>query len=69
MKVFTNIILFLALGIITVGVYTIGNQTINGIKTFGSFPITPSTPPTTDFQTANKISTVSLISLKNEYKI
>ena len=26
MKIFTNIILFLALGIITVGVYTIGNQ-------------------------------------------
>ena len=31
-----------------------GNQTINGIKTFGSFPITPSSAPTTDYQVANK---------------
>lgn len=29
-------------------------QTINGIKTFGSFPVTPSSAPTTDYQTANK---------------
>jgi len=31
-----------------------GNQTIAGIKTFTSFPITPSSAPTTDYQTANK---------------
>lgn len=31
-----------------------GAQTFNGIKTFGSFPITPSTAPTADFQVANK---------------
>lgn len=29
-------------------------QTIAGIKTFGSFPVTPSSAPTTDYQTANK---------------
>lgn len=31
-----------------------GDQTVNGIKTFGSFPITPSSAPTTDYQVANK---------------
>lgn len=31
-----------------------GNQTISGIKTFGSFPIAPSSAPTTDYQVANK---------------
>lgn len=31
-----------------------GNQTIAGIKTFSSFPITPSLAPTTDYQVANK---------------
>lgn len=31
-----------------------GNQTVAGIKTFSSFPITPSSAPTTDYQTANK---------------
>lgn len=30
------------------------NQTIGGVKTFSSFPITPSSAPTTDYQTANK---------------
>jgi len=35
-------------------VVTSGNQTINGIKTFGSFPVTPSADPTTDYQVANK---------------
>jgi len=29
-------------------------QTINGVKTFGSFPVTPSSAPTTNYQTANK---------------
>ena len=33
---------------------TSGDQTFVGIKTFGSFPITPSSAPTTDFQVANK---------------
>jgi hypothetical protein len=31
-----------------------GAATINGIKTFGSFPVTPSSAPTTDYQVANK---------------
>ncbi len=31
-----------------------GNETIAGIKTFSSFPITPSAAPTTDYQVANK---------------
>jgi hypothetical protein len=31
-----------------------GNQTIAGVKTFSSFPITPSSAPTTDYQAANK---------------
>jgi len=29
-------------------------ETINGVKTFGSFPVTPSAAPTTDYQVANK---------------
>ena len=32
----------------------VGNQTIAGVKTFGSFPVTPSLAPTTNYQTANK---------------
>lgn len=35
-------------------VLTSGNQTIAGVKTFSSFPITPSSAPTTNYQTANK---------------
>nr|DAR57087.1 MAG TPA: tail protein [Caudoviricetes sp.] len=35
-------------------VMTEGAQTVNGIKTFGSFPVTPSSAPTTDYQVANK---------------
>jgi len=35
-------------------VMTAGAQTVNGIKTFGSFPVTPSAAPTTDYQVANK---------------
>lgn len=31
-----------------------GNQTVAGIKTFSSFPVTPSSAPTTDYQVANK---------------
>ena len=29
-------------------------ETVNGVKTFGSFPITPTAAPTTDYQVANK---------------
>jgi lysophospholipase L1-like esterase len=35
-------------------VVTEGAQTVNGVKTFGSFPVTPSSAPTTDYQAANK---------------
>lgn len=35
-------------------VMTEGAQTVNGVKTFGSFPITPSSAPSTDYQVANK---------------
>jgi len=31
-----------------------GNQTVAGVKTFSSFPVTPSAAPTTDYQAANK---------------
>lgn len=31
-----------------------GNETISGIKTFSSFPITPSSAPTSNYQVANK---------------
>ena len=31
-----------------------GNQTIAGVKTFSSFPVTPSSDPTTNYQVANK---------------
>lgn len=33
-----------------------GNQTIGGIKTFSSFPVTPSSAPSSDYQVANKKS-------------
>jgi hypothetical protein len=35
-------------------VSTTGDETIAGIKTFSSFPVTPSSAPTTDYQAANK---------------
>lgn len=35
-------------------VRTSGNQTVAGIKTFSSFPVTPSSAPTADYETANK---------------
>jgi hypothetical protein len=35
-------------------VQTSGDQTIAGIKTFSSFPVTPSSAPSSDYQTANK---------------
>jgi hypothetical protein len=33
---------------------TTGNETVNGVKTFGSFPVTPSSAPTTNYEVANK---------------
>jgi len=33
---------------------TTGDETVAGIKTFSSFPVTPSSAPTTDYQVANK---------------
>jgi len=36
----------------TVGL--VGDESIAGIKTFGSFLLTPSSAPTTDYQAANK---------------
>lgn len=35
-------------------VLTEGNQTVAGVKTFSSFPVTPSSAPTSDYQTSNK---------------
>lgn len=35
-------------------VHTTGAQNIDGVKTFTSFPITPSSAPTTDYQVANR---------------
>jgi len=35
-------------------VATSGNETVAGVKTFSSFPVTPSSAPSTDYQVANK---------------
>ena len=35
-------------------VYVTGNQTINGVKTFTSFPVTPSADPSSAYEVANK---------------
>jgi hypothetical protein len=35
-------------------VHDTGDEGIDGVKTFGSFPITPSAAPTTDYQVTNK---------------
>ena len=35
-------------------VQTSGNQTVAGTKTFSSFPVTPSSAPTTNYQVSNK---------------
>ena len=35
-------------------VHLTGAETVNGVKTFGSFAVTPSSAPTTDYQVANK---------------
>ncbi len=35
-------------------VHDTGNETIGGVKTFSSFPVTPSTVPTANYQVANK---------------
>jgi len=36
------------------GVMLFGDQTIAGVKTFSSFPVTPSSAPTSNYQVANK---------------
>lgn len=35
-------------------VHNTGAETVNGVKTFGDFPVTPSSAPATDYQVANK---------------
>jgi hypothetical protein len=35
-------------------VATTGNETVAGVKTFSSFPVTPSSAPTTNYQVSNK---------------
>jgi len=35
-------------------VHDTGNETVAGVKTFSSFPVTPSEAPTTDYQVPNK---------------
>ena len=35
-------------------VHDTGNETVEGIKTFGSFPVTPSAAPTANYEVANK---------------
>lgn len=39
---------------VTNGVYTSGDQSIGGIKTFSSFPVTPSSAPSSNYEVANK---------------
>jgi hypothetical protein len=43
-----------------------GNQTVAGIKTFSSFPVTPSSTPTTQFQVANKVYVDNNLSALND---
>lgn len=44
----------LVTGLSSVYVALTGDQTVAGVKTFSSFPVTPSSAPTTDYQVANK---------------
>ena len=41
-------------GTVTNGVYTAGDQTVNGVKTFGSIPVAPASDPTTANQLTRK---------------
>lgn len=50
----TNIIASIKTWADTIYVALTGDQTVAGVKTFSSFPITPSSAPTTDYQAANK---------------
>jgi hypothetical protein len=50
-------------GTVTNGVYTTGNQTIEGVKTFSSSPIAPT--PTVDDNTA-KLATTAFVKSKSE---
>lgn len=47
------------------GVNNTGNETINGVKTFGSFPLLPNTSPTTDYQAVHKKYVDDLVNLAN----
>ena len=44
-----------------------GNETVAGVKTFSSFPVTPSSAPTTDYQVANKLYVDTRVISESEY--
>jgi len=46
-------------------VHNTGVETIAGIKTFSSFPVTPSVLPTTSYQVANKLYVDEAVSVEN----
>jgi len=48
-------------------VSTTGNETVAGIKTFSSFPVTPSSAPSTDYEVANKKYVDDAIVSQSEY--
>lgn len=48
-------------------VATTGNETIAGIKTFSSFPVTPSSAPSTDYQVANKLYVDTVVVTESQY--
>lgn len=43
-----------AIGAVAGKVTKTGNETISGVKSFSSFPVTPSSAPTSNYQVANK---------------
>lgn len=46
-----------------------GAQTVNGVKTFGSFPVTPSSAPTSNYQVANKKYVDDTVSAFQAFKV
>lgn len=48
-------------------VHKTGDETIADVKTFSSFPITPSSAPTTDYQVANRKFVVDTVSASSIY--
>jgi len=44
-----------------------GDQTVAGIKTFSSFPVTPSSAPTTDYQVSNKKYVDGVVVSESQY--